>query len=63
MEGAGVGLEQEVGVALVRDAIVAKSLVLDSVRAATVAMCLALVSISCAMVVRSVVEVAAMASR
>ena len=63
MEGAGVGLEREVGVALVRDAIVAKSLVLDSVRAATVAVSLALVSISCAMVVWSVVVVAAMASR
>ena len=63
VEGAGVGVGRKAGVAPVRDAMVAESLVLDSMRAATVAVSFALASMSCAMVVRSVVEVAAMASR
>ena len=63
VEGAGVGVGREVGAAPVRDAMVAESLALDSVRATTVFVRYALASMSCAMVVRSVVEVAAMASR
>ena len=63
VEGAGVGVGHKFGVALVRDAMEAESLALDSVRAATVAVSFALASTSCAMVDRSVVEVAAKASR